>query len=183
MQVQSLGWENPLQCKIVTHSSLESTMDRGVWPAAVHGVAKESDTTEQLSTWLKWVRSGAVSGGDSLDQREVCLDESACLLKNLIYFNWRMITFQYCAGFCHISVWTGHRYTSVPSIQHTSPHPILLGCYRARALGALLHVSNSHWLSILHMVMYMFQCYSLNSSHPVYPLWGGPMNLCAIENT
>lgn len=26
-----------------------------------------------------------------------------------------------------------------------------------------------HWLSILHMVMYMFQCYSLYSSHPLLP--------------
>ena len=98
-----------------------------------------------------------------------------------IYFNWRMITFQYCAGFCHKAVWIGHRCTSVPSIQHTSPHPLLLGCHGAPALGALLHASNSTWLSMLHVVMYMFQCYSLNSSHPVCPLWGGPMNLCVIK--
>ena len=98
-----------------------------------------------------------------------------------IYFNWRMITFQYCAGFCHKAVWIGHRYTSVPSIQHTSPHPLLLGCHGAPALGALLHASNSTWLSMLHVVMYMFQCYSLNSSHPVCPLWGGPVNLCVIK--
>ena len=33
------------------------------------------------------------------------------------------------------------------------PHPIPLGCPWAPALGALLHASNFHWLSILHMVM------------------------------
>ena len=40
------------------------------------------------------------------------------------------------------------------------------------ALGALLHTSNSHWLlSILHMVVCIFQCYSLKSSHPpLHPL-------------
>ena len=49
---------------------------------------------------------------------------------------------------------------------HLPPHSIPLGCPRALALGALLHVSNSSWSSILHMVIYMFQCYSLKSSHP-----------------
>ena len=41
-------------------------------------------------------------------------------------------------------------------------HP---GCHRAPALGSLHHTSHSHWLSILHMVMYMLQSYSLKSSH------------------
>ena len=31
------------------HSGLKNSMDRGAWWATVHGVAKESDTTEQLS--------------------------------------------------------------------------------------------------------------------------------------
>ena len=49
------------------------------------------------------------------------------------------------------------------------PHPIPLGCPRAPALSALLQASN--WSSVLHMVMYMFQCYSLKSSHPLlFPL-------------
>ena len=34
------GHENPLQ-----YSCLENSMDRGAWRAAVHGVAKESNTT------------------------------------------------------------------------------------------------------------------------------------------
>ena len=31
------------------------------------------------------------------------------------------------------------------------------------------HSANSHWLSILHMITYMFQYYSLSSSHPLLP--------------
>ena len=37
-------------------------------------------------------------------------------------------------------------------------HPTPLGCHRAPDLGFLHHTANSHWLSILHMVIYMFQC-------------------------
>ena len=38
------GSGNPLQ-----YSCLENPMDRGAWRAAVHGVTKESDMTEQLN--------------------------------------------------------------------------------------------------------------------------------------
>ena len=49
---------------------------------------------------------------------------------------------------------------------HLPPHPIPLGCPRAPALSALLHALNLHWSSVLHMVIYMLQCYSLTISHP-----------------
>ena len=48
---------------------------------------------------------------------------------------------------------------------HLLPHFIPLGCPRV-PLGALLYASDLHWSSVLHMVIYMFQCYSLISSHP-----------------
>ena len=51
-------------------------------------------------------------------------------------------------------------------LSYLPPHPIPLGCPQAPALGALLHASNLHWSSILHVVMYMLQGYSLKSSHP-----------------
>ena len=50
--VRSLGWEDPLEEGMATHSSIlawRMPMDRGAWWATVHGVA-ESDTTERLST-------------------------------------------------------------------------------------------------------------------------------------
>ena len=41
------------------------------------------------------------------------------------------------------------------------PTPIPPGCHTAPPLGALRHTANSHWLSTLHVLIYMFQCYSL----------------------
>ena len=61
---------------------------------------------------------------------------------------------------------------------HFPPHPIPPGCHRAPALGSLRHISKSHWLSLLHMVMYMFQCYSLKSSHPLLLLCPKVCSLC-----
>jgi len=48
---------------------------------------------------------------------------------------------------------------------HLLPNPIPLGCPRAQVLHALLQSMNLHWSSILHMAMYMFQCYSLKLPH------------------
>ena len=42
------GNGHPLQ-----YSCLENPMDRGAWWAAVHGVTKESDTTEQLNNRMR----------------------------------------------------------------------------------------------------------------------------------
>jgi len=41
--VQSLGWEDPLEEGMATHSSILAwriPMDRGAWQATVHGVEK-----------------------------------------------------------------------------------------------------------------------------------------------
>ena len=47
--VQSLGWEDPLEAGMATHSSIRAwriPRDRGAWRATIHGVTKKLDTTE-----------------------------------------------------------------------------------------------------------------------------------------
>ena len=56
-----------------------------------------------------------------------------------------------------------------PTIPHplpppSPPHPA--GLSQSISFECLLHPSNLHWSSILHMVIYMFQCHSPTSSHP-----------------
>ena len=72
---------------------------------------------------------------------------------------------------CHTLTWISHGYICVPQSWSllpppSPPHPP--GCPRAPALGTLLHASSLHWLFILHMVIYMFQCCSLTSSYPYF---------------
>ena len=52
MQVSSLGQEHLLDKEMATlqYSCLENHMDRRAWKGAVHGVSKQSDKTELLST-------------------------------------------------------------------------------------------------------------------------------------
>jgi len=79
----------------------------------------------------------------------------------IIYFNWRLITILW--WFLPHTDMNQPRVYMCPPILNSPPyslptpsHP--LGCPRAPALSALLHASNLHWSSILHMVIYMFQC-------------------------
>ena len=90
-------------------------------------------------------------------------------LKKIIYFTWRLITLQYCGGFCPTFTWISHACTCVPHPEppaHFPPHAIPQGHPNAPALSTQSHALNLDWRSISHMVIYMFQCYCLKSSHP-----------------
>ena len=76
MQVQPLGREDALEEKMAGHplqySCLENPTDGGAWWATVHGVEKESDSTERLGTALAPPQSrlltGAVAPGGVWDE-------------------------------------------------------------------------------------------------------------------
>ena len=85
-----------------------------------------------------------------------------------LYFNWSLITLQYCGGFSHTFTWISHGCTCVlhpDSPSHLPPHLFPYGHPSLPALSTLPHALNLDWWSVSHMIIYMFQCYSLKSSH------------------
>ena len=85
-------------------------------------------------------------------------------LFKFIFFNWRMIALKYCVVFCHSSTWINRPHTYGPSLLSLPPTPFHPSSW-SQSTGFELPVSYSKSsLSVLHMVMYMFPCYSLNPS-------------------
>ena len=63
------------------------------------------------------------------------------------------------------------------SASHFPPCPTPLGCHRALGLSSLHHTENSHWLSILHLVVLCLST-TLGSSHPLLLLCPHECPLC-----
>ena len=84
-----------------------------------------------------------------------------CLFIFLIligYFNWKIITLQYCDFFAihlhKLAMDAGAPPPPACTPLSTFLLPHLLGSPRAPDLSALLHTSKLHWSSILHMIIY-----------------------------
>ena len=89
-QVRSLGWEDPLQKGVATHSSILAwriPMDSGAWQATVHGVSKSRTwlTTKHshlalwLSTWAAHIPRGGLPGR-ARDEESACQTGSRGLI-------------------------------------------------------------------------------------------------------
>ena len=98
-------------------------------------------------------------------------------LNFILFFNF---TISY--WFCHISKWICHRYPCVPHPEPSSllpPHTIPLGHPSAPAPSIQYRASNLDWRLVSYMILYMFQCHSPKSSHPL-PLPQSPKD-CSIQ--
>ena len=79
----------------------------------------------------------------------------------LVIFSWRIIALPCYVGFCHKSTRISLRYTYVHSLLNLPPIPSNSSrLSQSTGLSSPHQTANSHWLSIFHMVIYMFQCYS-----------------------
>ena len=99
-----------------------------------------------------------------------------------LFFNFILFNFTILYWFCHISKWICHRYTCVPQPEPPSllpPHTIPLGCPSAPAPSIQYRASNLDWRLVTYMILYIFQCHSPKSCHPL-PLPQSPKD-CSIH--
>ena len=99
------------------------------------------------------------------------------------FFNFiLLLNFTILYWFCQISKWIRHRYTCVPHPEPSSllpPHTIPLGRPSAPAPSIQYRASNLDWWLVSYMILYVFQCNSSISSHPL-PLPQSPKD-CSIH--
>ena len=104
------------------------------------------------------------------------------IFKVLNLFNWRLITLQYCIGFAihqHESTTGIHVFPILTPPPHLPPHTIPLGHSSAPAPSILYPAFNLDWRFVSYMILYMFQCHSPKSTHPL-PLPQSPKD-CSIH--
>ena len=88
-------------------------------------------------------------------------------LKNFIF---TLFYFTILYWFCHTLTWIHHGCIQAPNSESPSqlpPHIISLDHPHAPAPSILYPVSNIDWRFISYMIVYMFQCHSPKSSHPL----------------
>ena len=91
-------------------------------------------------------------------------------------FNFTLFYFTILYWFCHTSTWIHHRYTRFPHPEaptHILSCTIPLGHLSAPAPNIQYHAWNLDWWLISYMILYMFQCHSPKSSHPMGREEGG----------
>ena len=87
-----------------------------------------------------------------------------------LIFIFTLFYFTILYWFCHTLTWIHHGCTWVPKHEHPShlpPHIISLDHPRVPAPSILYPASDINWWFVSYMIVYMFQCHSPKSSHPL----------------
>ena len=168
---KSHGWRSLVGCSSWGRWS-QTRLSDFTFTFHFHALEKEMATHSNILAWripgmgepgaLPSMGSHRVRHDWSDAAAAACWFVSKCLeifFFFLIYFNWRLITLQYCGGFCHTFTWISHGCICAPHPDppsHLPPHPIPRGHPSAPALSTLSHVLNLDWRSVSHMIIYMF---------------------------
>ena len=94
-------------------------------------------------------------------------DKHLFLKKKIFLF---LLYFTILYWFCHTLTWIHHGCTCVPKQEppsHLPPHNISLGHHRAPAPSMRYPALDIDWWSDSYMIVYMLQCHSPKSSHPL----------------
>ena len=87
-----------------------------------------------------------------------------------LIFIFTLFYFTILFWFCHTLTWIHHGCTCIPKHEPPSylpPHNISLGHHRAPAPSMLYPASDIDWWFDSYMIVYMLQCHSPKSSHPL----------------
>ena len=87
-----------------------------------------------------------------------------------LIFIFTLFCFTILYWFCHTLTWISHGCTWVPNPEppsHLPPYIISLDHPHVPAPSILYPVSNIDWWFVSYMIVYMFQCHSPKSSHPL----------------
>ena len=111
----------------------------------------------------------------------------SCIAGRFYFFFFTSFYFTILYWFCHTLTWIHHGCICLPKHElpsHLPPHNISLGHPNAPAPSMLYPASDIDWRFVSHMIVYMFQCHSPKSSHPL-PLPQSPkvcsIHLCLFE--
>ena len=118
----------------------------------------------------------------SLYYKDIDLENLMLLYFFIYYYYYYIFYFTILYWFCHTSTWICHGCTCVPhpeSPSHLPPHIIPLGHPSAPGPNILCPALNLDWRFGFYMMLYMFQCHSPKSSHPL-PLPQSPKD-CSIH--
>ena len=81
-----------------------------------------------------------------------------------LFFNQRKMALKCCVGFCCTTTQFSHNYMYITSLPPLPlPHPSRSA--QSARLSSMYYIGTSYQLSILHMVVYIYWCYFVYSSH------------------
>ena len=124
-----------------------SVVSNYLWPPWT--VAHQSPLSMGFSRQEYWSWLPFPSPGDLPDPRiklgSPAMQGDSFFFFSFIFISWRLITWQYCSGFCHTLTWISHGFTCIP---HPDPHSHLPHKGRFVMIWAIreAHCNFQRWL-------------------------------------